>query len=463
MKSTFEKSKTSVKFEIKFDQNDFEPARTKALARLARKVKVAGFRNGKAPANVVEQHVDPNELASLTLDILVRQTIPKVYDDAKIRPISTPHVEISKFIPGEMAELTIESDIMPEVKLGDYKNLKVDYHQREIEEADIEDVLKRIAESFAETKVTKRASQSGDEVIIDFTGTKDGVAFEGGSAKDFSLRLGSGQFIPGFEDGIIGHEVGDKFNIDVTFPEDYGNKDLAGQPAVFEILIKQISEVVTPAIDDELAVKTGAFKNLEDLKKDIRQNLEAQTKRNSDDRYKDELIAKLVEISKTEAPKTLVQENTESMKADFRRNLTTRGMSLDEFLEARGMAMEDWEDDVRKRAEQRVISSIIVQALADELDTKVAEADLERQVAEMQAVYKKDAKAAEQLADPQTIENIRNRMRINLTLDKLAELNKPNAKIVNEKAESAKAEKKTTKKAEKKSDKKDAKAKKAKK
>ena len=457
MKSSCEKSNTSVKFSVKFDQKDFEPARKKALERLARDIKISGFRNGKAPANVVEKHVDPNQLATTTLDILVRQTIPKLYTDAELQPISSPHVDIQKFVPGEMAEITIESDILPEVKLGDYKNLKVNYYERKINDDDVEDVLKRIADNFAETKVTKRAAQLGDDVMIDFCGKKDGVAFDGGTAKDYTLRLGSGRFIPGFEEGIVGHEVGDKFDLDITFPEDYGSKELAGQAVVFEILVKQISEVVVPAFDDELAKKTGAFKTIDELKDDIRQNLASQTQRNSDERFKDDLVRALVESSKTEAPKTLVQENLENMKADFKRNLTARGMSLDEYLESQGKAMEDWEDGLRERAEQRVISSIIVQKLADELHISIGEEELARRVAEMQSVYKKSPEASAQLADPQVIENIRNRMRIDGALDKLAELNRDHAKVVEDKPEVVE------KKADKKAAKKDAKAKKAKK
>ena len=360
-----------------------------------------------------------------------------------------------------MAEITIESDILPEVKLGDYKNLKVNYYERKINDEDVEDVLKRIADNFAESKVTKRAAQLGDDVMIDFCGKKDGVAFDGGTAKDYTLRLGSGRFIPGFEEGIVGHEVGDKFDLDITFPEDYGSKELAGQAVVFEILVKQISEITVPAFDDELAKKTGAFKTINELKDDIRQNLASQTQRNSDERFKDDLVQALVESSKTEAPKTLVQENLENMKADFKRNLTARGTTLDEYLEAQGKAMEDWEEELRARAEQRVISSIIVQKLADELHISIGEEELARRVAEMQAVYKKSPVASAQLADPQVIENIRNRMRIDGALDKLAELNREHAKLVEDKPETA--EKKADKKAAKKSDKKDAKAKKAKK
>ena len=461
MKSSCEKSNTSVKFSVKFDQKDFEPARKKALERLARDIKISGFRNGKAPANVVEKHVDPNQLATTTLDILVRQTIPKLYAEAELQPISSPHVDILKFVPGEMAEITIESDILPEVKLGDYKNLKVNYYERKINDEDVEDVLKRIADNFAESKVTKRAAQLGDDVMIDFCGKKDGVAFDGGTAKDYTLRLGSGRFIPGFEEGIVGHEVGDKFDLDITFPEDYGSAELAGQAVVFEILVKQISEITVPAFDDELAKKTGAFKTIDELKDDIRQNLASQTQRNSDERFKDDLVQALVESSKTEAPKTLVQENLENMKADFKRNLTARGTTLDEYLETQGKAMEDWEEELRARAEQRVISSIIVQKLADELHVSIGEEELARRVAEMQAVYKKSPEASAQLADPQVIENIRNRMRIDGALDKLAELNREHAKVVEDKPEAA--EKKADKKAAKKSDKKDAKAKKAKK
>ena len=257
MKSTSKKLSTSVEFTVEFDQKDFEPARLKALERLARNIKVPGFRNGKAPANIVEQHVDPNDLASQTLDIVVRQAIPKLYTEAGLTPISIPHVDVKKYVPGEMAELTITSDIMPDVKLGDYENIKVVYDEPEVTDDDVEDVLRRIAESYAEPKVVKRAAKNGDEVIIDFKGKKDGKAFDGGSAKDYHLRLGSGQFIPGFEDGIVGHEVGDKFDLDITFPKDYASAELAGAKTVFEILLKQVSEINVPAIDDDLAKKSA--------------------------------------------------------------------------------------------------------------------------------------------------------------------------------------------------------------
>ncbi len=428
MKSSSKKLSTSVEFTVEFDQKDFEPARLKALERLARNIKVPGFRNGKAPANVVEQHVDPNDLASQTLDIMVRRAIPKLFEAEGLMPISIPHVDVLKYVPGEMAELTITADIMPEVKLGDYKNVKVVYDEPEIADEDVEDVLHRIAESYAEPKVVKRAAKKGDEVIIDFKGKKDGKTFDGGSAKDYHLRLGSGQFIPGFEDGIIGHEVGEKFDLDITFPKDYASEELAGAKTVFEILLKQVSELETPKIDDDLAKKSGAFETLGELREDIKKNLISRANYEADEKYKDALLKEIVAHSKTEAPESLVQEQFESMKEDTFRNLRAHGMDIDQYLEQIKQTQEEWEKDLREVARDRVIGSIIVQRLAEEMNIDVSEEEAAQQVAEMRAVYKNDPKALEQLKNPDVAMGIRNRMRIDKTMNKLVEINKPHAK-----------------------------------
>ena len=446
MKSTCKKLSTSVEFTVEFDQKDFEPARLKALERLARNIKVPGFRNGKAPANVVEQHVDPNDLASQTLDIVVRRAIPQLFNEAGLTPISIPHVDVLKYVPGEMAELTITADIMPEVKLGDYENVKVVYDEPEVTDKDVEDVLHRIAESYAEPKVVKRAAKKGDEVIIDFKGKKDGKAFDGGSAKDYHLRLGSGQFIPGFEDGIVGHEVGDKFDLDITFPKDYASAELAGAKTVFEILLKQVSEIDVPKIDDDLAKKSGAFETLKELREDIMKNLKSRASYEADEKFKDTLLNEIISHSKTEAPASLVQEQFESMKEDMFRNLRARGMEIDQYLEQTKQKLEDWENEIREAAKKRVIGSIVVQKLADVLNIEVSEEEAAKQVVEMREVYKNDKNALEQLNNPEVATSIRNRMRVDKTMNKLVEINKPHAKKPAKKAATAKKAEKKAKK-----------------
>ena len=424
MKFTTNKKKTSVEFDVEFTSADFEPARLKALARLARNVKIPGFRNGKAPANVVEQHVDPNELSMSTLDIMVREAIPKIYDEAKIRPISAPNIDIKKFVPGEMAEVVISSDIMPDVKLPAYDKLKAKYDEPKVEAKDVDDVLGRIAESFAESKAVKRAAKLNDEVIIDFTGKKDGVAFDGGSAKDYKLKLGSGQFIPGFEDGIVGHEAGDKFDLDLKFPKEYHSKELAGAKVVFEVLVKQVNEITTPKIDDELAKKTGAFPALKELKADIKKNLVAQAEQRADEAYKDALLEEIVAGSKTEAPSALVDEQSQNIREDMLRNLQARGSNLKDYLEATKQKEEDWEKEIKAVAERRVIGHIVLAKLSEELKIEVTDKEVEQQVAEMQAVYKKNEEALRELQTPEAVASIKNRIRINKTMDKLVKLNR---------------------------------------
>ncbi len=442
MKTSSKILSTSVEFTVEFNKDDLEPARLTALERLARNIKVPGFRNGKAPANVVEQHVDPNDLATQTLDVLVRRTIPTLFDKAKLMPVSVPHVDVKKYVPGEMAEITIVADIMPEVTLGDYKKLKAKFVAPAIADKDVEDVLGRIAESYAETKVVKRAAAKGDEVIIDFVGKKDGKEFEGGSAKDYHLELGSGKFIPGFEEGIVGHASGDKFDINLSFPKNYGVADLAGKPVVFEVLVKQVNEVIKPAVDDELAKKTGAFATLSELKADIRTNLEARANQEADSKYKDDLLTELVNNSKTEAPLSLVDEQFQHIKDDMLRNLQSHGMTIEQYLERNKQKVEDWENEVRAAAKHRVISSLVAQKLSDVLGIEISDAEAEKQVAEMREVYQKDKSAMEQLDDPQVQASIRNRMRIDRTMEELAKLNRP-AKT--EKAKADKSEEKATK------------------
>ncbi len=424
MKFTTNKKKTSVEFEVEFVSADFEPARLKALERLARNVKIPGFRNGKAPANVVEQHVDPNDLSMHTLDVLVREAIPKIYNDANIQPISTPNVEVKKYVPGEMAEVTITSDIMPEVKLPDYKHLKAKYEAPKVEVKDVDDVLNRIAESMAESKAVKRAAKLGDEVIIDFKGKKDDVAFEGGSAKDFHLKLGSGQFIRGFEDGIVGHEPGDKFELKLKFPKEYHNADLAGADTVFEVLLKQVNEITLPKIDDELAKKTGAFPTLKDLKADIKKNLVAQAEQRAEDSYKDALLDELVKATKTDAPEALVEEQAKQIKEDMLRNIKARGGKLEDYLAQTKQKEEDWDKECREAAKRRVIGHLVIAQLGEELKVKVTDEEAEAQLVGMQEAYKKNPEATKELQSPEALISIKNRLRINKTMDKLVKLNR---------------------------------------
>lgn len=422
MKTTLTKNPTSVEIKVTLDKKELESARVKALSRMAKDLKIAGFRKGKAPANVVEKHVDPNELASQTLDVAVRVAIPKVFTD-DLQVVSAPNVTIEKYVPGEMTEFTIKADILPEVKLGNHTKLKAKKVGSDIKAEDVSDVLNRIAKSFAEKKVVKRAAKMSDEVIIDFVGKKDDVAFDGGTAKDFALELGSGQFIPGFEEGVVGKKSGDKFDLELTFPKDYHNKDLAGAKVVFETLVKQVNSIESPKLDDELAKRTGSFETLKDLKADIKKNLEAQSDQRAMDKYKDDLVMELVKASKIEAPETLVADQLKFIREDLERNLRSRGTTFEQYFKDIKKTEEEWEKEAKAVAEDRVKASIALQTLAKELKIEVSEAEANAKIAELREVYKKDENAVKQLEDPRVQADIKNRLRIEKTLDALVKAN----------------------------------------
>ena len=269
----------------------------------------------------------------------------------------------------------------------------------------------------------KRAAKEGDEVIIDFVGKKDGKAFKGGSAKDYHLTLGSKTFIPGFEDGIIGHEPGDKFDLKLTFPKDYGVKDLAGAKTVFEVLLKQVNEITKPVIDDEMAKKCGPFKSLKELKADIEKNLKAQDEHKLEEKFKDDLVNALVKKSTVPAPEILIDDQVRMIKEDMSRNAASQGMSFEDFLERNNETQENWEKEARKIAEARVKASLALQTLAVENKITVSDDLVSAKIAELKDVYKKSPEALKSLKDPNVKMDIKNRMIIEKTLEFLVKEN----------------------------------------
>ena len=424
MKTKLKKlSDSRVEITVTLDEKDLKEASEKALERLAKEVRVEGFRKGKVPMEVAKKFIPENDLNGETADIAVRTTIIKAFQENKQDALAVPGANIIKYVPGELLEYTATADVIPEIKLGDYKKLGVKKPETKITEKDIKGVLDNIARSFAEKKAIKRAAKLTDEVIIDFTGKKDGVAFPGGSANDFKLVLGSKSLIPGFEDGIVGHEPGDKFTLDLTFPKDYGMPDLAGAKTVFEILLKQVNEVKTPEIDDELAKKVGPFDNLEALKDDIKKNLEAQTMQREGEKFKDELLKALVKKSKIPAPEILIDDQMKVIRDDINRNATSQGISFEEYLKRGGETEESWEKKAREAAEERVKASLALQTLAVENKITVADEDVNAKIAELKDVYRKSPEALKSLKDPNVRMDIRNRMIIEKTLDYLVEVN----------------------------------------
>lgn len=407
------------------DAADLKKAEDLAVEELAKEVRVEGFRKGKVPMGVAKKFIPENDLDAKTMDLSVRMTVVSAFEQEKQMPLLRPEISITKFVPGEMLEYVATVEVVPEVTLGDWKNLGVKRETAKIEEKDIKGVLDNIAKSFSEKKAIKRAAKLGDEVIIDFVGKKDGVAFPGGSADNYPLLLGSGNFIPGFEDGIVGHEPGDKFDLELTFPKDYGVEDLAGVKTVFGVLLKQVNEVTVPKIDDELAKKVGPFKDLKALKEDIKKNLAIQTEERLDGKFKDDLIKALVKKSKIGVvPDILINDQMHGIRDNLERNAKTQGLSAEEYLKRGGETMESWEKQAKKVAEENVKASLCLQNLALAEKVTVDDKLVEAKIAELRDVYRKSPDALKNLKDPAVKQDIKNRLIIEATVEKLAKANK---------------------------------------
>lgn len=418
-------SETKVVLTITVTPDELKAAELVALTKIAKDLKVPGFRKGKVPANVVAKHADPQLVGQQTLEDALSKAVADAFAAEKLQALDRPEVEVKKYVPGKELEFTAEVEVMPKIKLGDYKKLKAKAQVEKPTQKDIDDLIVRMQENFAEKKEVKRSAKKGDDVVIDFVGKKDGVAFEGGAAEDFSLGLGAGQFIPGFEEGVEGHKAGESFDLDLTFPKDYHAKDLKGAKVVFTVTLKSVNEKVLPKVDEEFAAKCGPFTSVEELKKDIMTQMTEQREREANDKLKDALVKELVEKSTVPVPEVLLKDQERSIEQDFVQNLTYQGMTLDSYLEVNKFkTKEEWLDkEVQPAAEARVKAGLVLAELNKELKIDASTKELEDHINLYKQQYANNKEALAQFDQPEVQRDIANRLLTEKTVTQLVELN----------------------------------------
>ncbi|MDD3035419.1 MAG: trigger factor [Candidatus Saccharimonadaceae bacterium] len=419
-------SDTKVELTIILDAEELAIAEQVATVKLARDVKVPGFRKGKTPVAIAAKNIDPSVLQEQTVENALNKAIATAFGEQKIQVLDRPMVSVTKFVPGEILEFKAEAEVLPKIKLGDYKKLKITPEKISVSKQEIDEIIERIRKGLADKKEVKRAAKLNDEVIIDFVGKKDGKEFEGGKSNDFNLVLGSGQFIPGFEEGIVGHKTGETFDINLTFPEDYGNIELKGVKTTFTVTIKKTVEVVLPEIDDKFAAKAGPFKTVEELTSDIKKELKSQKERESKEKIKEELIAQLVEVSNVPVPEILIIDQIKSIEQDFTQNLMYQGLSLDQYLKNKGYdSKQMWLDtEARPIAEKRVKSGLALAELSKVEKIEATTIELDAQVDKFKQQYANNADALKQFDNPEVRRDIANRLLTEKTVERLVELNK---------------------------------------
>ena len=426
MKTTVtHESDTRVKVVVAADHAELAAAEQVALKRLAKTVKVNGFRTGHVPLEIVKKHADANALAQETLDAALNRAVAEAFLSNDLQVLARPEVEIKKYVPGELLEFTAEADVLPEVKLGDYKKLKAKKAAVSVEKKEIDEVIQRIQKGLSEKKEVKRAAKIGDETVIDFVGKKDGEAFQGGTGKDYPLVLGSNSFIPGFEDALVGLKAGDTKDVKLAFPKDYHAKDLAGQDVVFEVTVKKINSVKLPALDDKFAAKAGPFTSMDDLRKDIKAEITAQAERRAKDDLKDELVKQLVAKSTVSVPSVLRDDQIRSLEQDLRQNLMYRGRTLEQYFEEKGYADRDaWvKAEANDAADARIKAGLVLAQLSKELKIEATADELAAHINTYKQQYANNSEMAKHFDKPEAQREVANRLITEKTVDKLVELN----------------------------------------
>lgn len=367
---------------------DFEEAVQKTYMKERGRFNLQGFRKGKAPRKIIEMNYGEGVFFDGALEIVLQPAYSEAIDGLEIEPVARPDIDIKEIGKGKDLVLEAVVAVKPEVTLGDYTGLEVEQVSAEISDEDLEMELKKQQEMNGRlVSVEDRAIENGDTAIIDFEGFVDGVAFEGGKGENHNLEIGSGSFIPGFEEQLIGKNVGEDVEVNVTFPDQYQSDELAGKDAVFKVAVKGIKVKELPELDDEFAKDTSEFDTLEELKADIKAKMEESAKSQSEAATRDRVIDAVVANMTAEIPDQMVESEIDGMLQDFEYQLRYQGLDLEKYLQFSGTTMQQMREQMQDDALTRVKTSLTLETISKKENIEVTEEDLEKEferLAEMQ-------------------------------------------------------------------------------
>ncbi|MBQ7183873.1 MAG: trigger factor [Clostridia bacterium] len=436
-------SGNQVKISFEVPAAEFDSAIQKAYLKLRGRINVPGFRKGKAPRKLIERMYGDGVFYEEALDII----FPDVYTEAvkgeDLNVVDQAQMDqVEQMAAGQDLKFSVKVYVSPDVEIGEYKGLKAVKYVRKVTDEDVDQAISQDAErATTRMEVTDRALKSGDIAKLDYAGTVDGVAFEGGTAKDQSLEIGSGSFIPGFEDQMIGMAVGEEKDLHVTFPEQYHAEELAGKEAVFHVRLLGIEEKVRPEMDDEFAKDVSEYQTFEEYKAAKRAGLEETAEKNADGELEQQLIQQAVDASDCDIPDAMIESRLDSMMRQYEMRLAYQGMRLNDFLKYTGQTEEQMRDMYRSEAHNQVKSSLVLKAIADKENVQVTDEDVDKLIGD-------DAKASGQKVEDyrarisdRDMEYYREDARTRKTIDLIKEAAKVEVKDADERIKAADAAK----------------------
>ena len=403
IKST-EKNNNKATIVVEIEKELMNKGAEKAYLKARKNIRIPGFRPGKAPRKFIEKMYGDFVFFEDGLE----EIFPEVYDFAiggntEIKAIGRPSLENMDIAEDGTTTLTLSTEVYPEVTLGQYKGVEVAKPAAEVTEAQVEAELNKIAENLASVENVERAAEMGDIANINFLGTVDGIAFEGGAAENYDLTLGSGQFIPGFEDQIVGMNVGEDKDVNVTFPEDYSAKELAGKAAVFAVKLNKLSVKNVPAIDDELAKDASEFETLEELKADIREKKLADAQKNIDRAFENAVVEAVAANATVEVPNALVEAELDNQMNDFAYRLQMSGMSVEQYAKMMGGDMSTMRQAFKPNAEKQALNNLVIDKVAEVENITVSDEDLEAEYARLAKSYELEIEKVKEMVSADEI------------------------------------------------------------
>lgn len=391
LKATNNVETNKYELEIEISAEDFEAAIEKAYLKARKNIAMPGFRKGKAPRKLIEKEYGEQVFFEDAVNLLYAPVVNGAVEESGLELVTRPEVEVTEISKENGVKLKATCITKPEVEVKDYKGIEVEKVVNPVTDEDINKQLDALREKNVTVEtVDDRAAENGDDVVIDFEGFKDDVSFEGGKAEDFTLSLGSGQFIPGFEDQIVGHNAGEEFDINVTFPEEYQVKELAGAPAVFKIKLKSISKKVMPELDDDMVKDSTEFDTVDEYKADVKKKLEEANEKHADSEVEAKIFDKVIENMTAEIPQVMFDNRVNEMISELEQRLAPQGISLDLYMQYTGQTIDTVKKAYAEQAEKQVKLRLALEKIAKLENIEVTEDELKAEFDKLAEAYKLD-------------------------------------------------------------------------
>ena len=405
--------KNMAKLTIEVAAEDLEKAMQNAYQKAKGRISIPGFRKGKAPRKMIEQMYGKGVFLEDAVNALIPEHYSKALAECELEIVSQPTIDITQAEPGKAFIFTAEVAVKPEVTLGDYKGVEVPKTEITVTDEDVEAELKKEQEKNSRTvTVEDRGAENGDITTIDFEGFVDGEAFEGGKGTDYPLTLGSGSFIPGFEDQLVGAKAGDHVEVKVTFPEEYQAKELAGKEAVFQCDVKKVEAKELPELDDDFAQDASEFDTLAEYKEDIKKNLTEKKEKEARAAKENAAVDKAIENAQMEIPDAMLNTQVRQMLDDFSRRMQSQGLTMEQYFQFTGMTLEKMQEEMKPQALKRIQTRLVLEKIAEVENIQPTDEEVEEEFKKMADAYKMEVEKIKELLGDRELEQMKKDMAV---------------------------------------------------